>query len=251
MALALLAGCAGAKQDPLARDVARLQEDVRGLRAQRDADRRRIDALEAQLAGLARKGGRAAVPRDLAVVRVEPDAAPDEEGSAFVADVSDDAPSRPRAAARLAEGGPTGGVDAAPSIPTDVELREPSELAGPPPAYVAARDALSAGDAARAAALFEAFVAGAPQDPLADNALVAQGDALVQAGQPARALAAYERVATGYPAGDAVPEALLRYGETCLSLGRKAAAKAAFRRVVEDHPGSAPAEAAKGRLAGL
>lgn len=253
MALAAVGGCAGSGGDPLARDVARLEDEVRRLRTQRDADRARLDALEARVQGMTRVVSDSrgpAIPPGLAVVKVEPRGFGDEEdeGSAFVADVGDDPPERPRPARRTA-GGP--GVDTAPPLPTDVEIKDPPILTGPPAAFTAAEEALRSGDARRAAALFEEFVAASPDDPYADNALVARGDALVRLGEPARALTAYERAASGYPAGDAVPEALLRYGETCLSLGRKTAARVAFERVVQEHPGSAPAEAAKGRLAEL
>jgi TolA-binding protein len=255
-------GCAGSGADPLARDVARLQDEVRRLRTERAADRSRLEALEARVEGMSRDvsiSRRPAIPPGLAVVKVEPGTFEDDEGSAFVVDVGEEPPARPRPAPRVPAGS-TGGVDAAPPLPTDVELKEPPlfaggdakdppVLAGPPAAFLAAEEVLRSGDARRAATLFEEFVAASPDDAYADNALVARGDALVRLGEPGRALAAYERAATGYPAGDAVPEALLRYGETCLSLGRKTAARMAFERVIAEHPGTAPAEAAKDRLA--
>lgn len=271
------AGCAHGEAAPTAREVAALRTEIQGLRRDRDQDRRRLELLEAQLAARsAGKGGsgsgkngvsapalpspssskapeaRAAgyqPPRDLAVVRLAPQAAPtppapqleepEDDSFIFIVDGGDGspAPAARAAGARIAAGGPTGGPDSAPPIATEVELREPDALAGDD-GYESGLASLARGDVDDAVSLLERFLSQHARDGRADNAGLALGDAYRKKQLPGRALQAYERVATDYPAGDAVPDALLRYGETCLSLGRGAAARAAFERLIETHPGT-------------
>lgn len=264
---ASVGACAHAEPaPPWARDVSLLRDELRAMRAEREADKRRLDSLEAHVTALARRADRSggartataslAIPTDLDVVRAKPPhgaarSGDSEDSFLFIAD-SGPGPSRP-APASVAMGGPTGGPDAAPPLPTEVEIKEPG---APPraPDLAALRDglaAIEAGDAAKGAGLLERFVASAPKDPSTDNALVALGDAYRSAGQPGKALSAYERIVTGYPAGDAVATALLRYGETCLALDRKPAARAAFQRLVDEHPSTEAATAARARLKSL
>ncbi len=271
-AAAALSACAH-EEAVTARDLSLLRDEVRMLRADRDADRRKLELLESHVAALAKRPSRPAraesavaargaveIPGDLAVVKVAPRARPrveDEEPIAFIVDRGGGDP-RPRPVAAM--GGPTGGPDVAPPLPTEVELKDPAPIpsgapvlvaAATPPALEQGRAALAAGDAPGAIAILERFVKDAPRDPGADNALLALGDAFAAASKPGKALEAYQRVVTEFPAGDAVARALLRYGETCQGLGRKAAAKAAFERVVDDHAGTDAAEAARARLSGL
>lgn len=263
---ASVGACAHAEPaPPWTRDVSLLRDELRAMRAEREADKRRLDSLEAHVTALARRADRSgaarsaaaslAIPTDLDVVRAKPargaaPAADPDDSYLFIADAG---PGPGRAAPAVALGGPTGGPDAAPPLPTEVELKEPG---APPkqPDLAALRDglaAIEAGDAAKGAGLLERFIGSAPKDPSTDNALVALGDAYRTAGQPGKALAAYERIVTGYPAGDAVATALLRYGETCLALDRKPAARAAFQRLVDEHPSTEAATAARARLKSL
>lgn len=272
LAAALLAGCAHGDA-ATERELARLREQVARLQQVRDQDRLRLEALEAQLAALARRQQEekkapapAAPQHPHSTVRLAPPPAPpapsiEEEEDSFIFIVDrgdgDEAPtSRPSRHARRglpAGGGP--GVDKAPPLPTAIELREPASLAsGParpqgPDAYDDGIAALHAGDAAAAVFHLERFLAAAPRDRRADNAGLALGEAYARQQQPGRALQAWERVATDYPAGDAVPDALLRYGETCRTLGRDAAARAAFERLVRDYPGTEAATRAGAWLA--
>ncbi len=267
-AAAALSGCAHGAAVP-DKELASLREQVRVLRSERDSDRRRLEALEAQLAAMARRQqegkapraesphapSAALPPRNLDVVRLAPAPTPapveeDEDSFVFIVDRGDGeeqapATSRPSRQARRAVGGPIG-VDAAPPVPTDIPLRDP-ELG--PDADDAGLAALGAGDRAGAAAPLERFLAQRPHDRRADNAVLALGEVFRQQNLPGRALQTWERVATEYPAGDAVPDALLRYGETCKKLGRSAAAEAAFRRLVQDYPGTEAAGRAGAYLA--
>ena len=261
-AAAALSGCAHGGGAPDA-ELASLREQVRALRDAREKDHRRIEALEVQLAALARRNEAArtaappAVPPPVPVVKLAPAPAPasapaeeEDDSFVFIVDRGDGAPepapaSRPLRHARRAVGAP-GGVDKAPPLPTDVPLQEPETG---PDAYDEGLALLASGDLAGAAARLERFLAQHPGDRRADNAGLALGEVLRQQQQPGRALQVWERVATDYPAGDAVPDALLRYGETCRALGRGAAADAAFRRVVQDWPGTDAGRRAAAHLA--
>lgn len=244
-------GCAGGAAAPDPSELSSLREEIRALRRDREADRRRLDLVVAQMEALARRTAAetrsaaplVAPPGDLAVVRLEPGsqrtaaALPQAEDDSFIF---------------IADGGSgagaTGGPDKAPSLPTKVELREPEDLVSG--GYEQGMAALAAGNLEGAVSLLERFQRENPRDSRADNAGVALGDALRRLDRPEKALATWEKVATEYPAGDAVPEALLLYGETCLALGRKAAARAAFQRLVDNHPASTFASRARAHLAG-
>lgn len=251
-AAAALSACAHGG-DVSGAEVASLREQVRALRADREQDQRRIEALEVQLSAFARRQQEppraAATPApapQMPVVRLAPTPAPapapaEEEDDSFVfivdrggGDEVSAPASRPTRQARRAVGGAIG-VDAAPPVAVDIDLREPTEG---PDAFDAGMAALAVGDLPTAAKQLERFLAENPADRRADNAGLALGDVLRQQQQPGRALQVWERVATDYPAGDAVPDALLRYGETCRSLGRHAAADAAFRRLASDWSGT-------------
>lgn len=256
VAAALLAGCAHGEAAPN-RELAELRARVLRLQDGREEDRRRIEALEAQLAAMARR--LSAPPRPAPEVPPVHEIAPPtpptpeatlptpdgDDGFVFIVDHGDGhsgGASRPPRQARRSPGG----VDAAPPLPTEIELRDPEDEAA---AYEAGLAALRAGAYAEAAQKLEAFLAASPRNPLADNATLALGEALIGQGLPGRALQAWERVATDYPAGDAVPEALLRYAETCSALGRHAAARAAYERLQQNHPGTEAAARASARLA--
>ncbi|WP_373049046.1 tetratricopeptide repeat protein [Vulgatibacter sp.] len=272
VAAALLSGCAhgGAASEA---ELAGLREQVTRLRQDREKDRRRLEALEVQLAAVARRqqqekqkppapNSARSAPADLSVVRLAPPApapapaAPVEEEDSFVfivdrgdGDEGAAGTSRPLRQARRGMGGPAGGVDTAPPIPTAIELQDPTEPAAGSDRYDAGLDAITRGDLPAAVAELEAFLAAHPRDRRADNAVLALGDVFRQQQMPGRALQQWERVATDYPAGDAVPDALLRYGETCRELGRSAASRAAFERLVQNYPGTQAATRAGAYLA--
>ena len=255
-AAALLVGCAHGNA-ATEKELSRLRGQVQRLQQSRDEDRRRLEAMEAQLAAMVRRQQEqkqqerteAPVPQPLSGVRIEPapvGAPPVEEGEdsfIFIVDRGggEETPtSRPSRHARRGlpvASGP--GVDKAPPLPTAIEIKEPDAPApSGPDAFDDGVAALAANDPAAAVTHLERFLASAPRDRRADNAGLALGEAFALQQMPGRALQAWERVATDYTAGDAVPDALLRYGETCRTLGRGAAAQAAFERLVRDYPGT-------------
>jgi tol-pal system protein YbgF len=252
--LGLLA-CGGGNQ-VAQRDLDRMKEQLQQLRGEVDEGAARIQVLERQIDGLvaqrASQGGGATnwvLPGDLRVVRVEPqlsagdaDEEDDEDSYAYIAL----APSSPAAPAPSAPRGL--GHVAAPPLPTSVELAAPRLEDG---AYEEGDRLFSKGKVQEAIASFERFLEQAPDDPRADNALLAMGEAWLSLGMPGRALEAFEAVVTRYPAGDAVPQALLRYGETTLALGSRATARAAFQRLIERFPRSPAAVQARARLGHL
>lgn len=263
--LAALSACAAREPSAVDAELRSLRAEIRALRADRESDRRRLELLEAHATARSRaapasrdvldapQGALPGAPADLAVVRLERGAGGGdggaEGGSIFIVD---------RGGGR---GGPEGGVDSAPPLDTDVELREPGELAGLAPApapapapavdYEAGVAALAEGKVAEAAALLERFVGANARHAAADNALVSLGEAYARSGQPGRALKVWQRVVSDYPAGDSVARALLRYASTCSELGRKAAARAALERVIQDYPGTEAASEARTGLSGL
>ncbi len=263
-AAAALVGCAHAPPPNSPEELRLLQEEVRGLRAERERDRRKLRALEAQLAARSRKEPQAAPsasrhvpPKDLQVVRLapkaaeqEPEEAEEEDSYAFIAVGGSKPQGRAPRAPRPLAPTPTGGPDAAPALPTVVDLLLPDVEAGQPRGdFEAGLEALEDGDPARALELLERFVRTSPRESRTDDAVLAQGDAWRALHKPGNALQAYERVVRDFPAGDVVPEALLRYGETCLELGRASAAQAAFQRLLQDHPTSVAATRAQVHLA--
>lgn len=243
-----------------AEELRALRDEVRALRAERDLDKRKIRALEALVATVPVASPEQVVAQDaklstlpqLETIRLVPpspvasDEDEEDDSYVFIAD-GGSGPSSPRTTARAVPGRRTGGPDAAPALPVNVELADPDR---PDRSFFdEGIAALEAGEASLAIELLEAFIRSAPRDPRADNAVLAIGDAWLVLERPGNALQSFERVVREYPAGDVVPEALLRYGETCRNLGRESAARAAFERLVRDHPASIAATRAELHLA--
>lgn len=260
-ALVALAGSGCAHAPPAGdAELVHLRERVTQLQQRSEADRRRVDALEAQLAAMARRletqrpapapAPQAPAPAPERVRPAPPPPAPtsaiedeDEDSFAFIVDRGGDelpGTSRPSRQARRGRG-----VDLAPPLPTEVPLREP---ASGPDAYDLGVAALGRGDLDQAEELLASFLTSQPRDSRADNAGLELGEVLLRRGLPGRALSTWEQVVRDYPAGDALPRALLRYGETCRQLGRQAAARAAFQRLVQNHPGTEAASRAQAHL---
>lgn len=234
------------------RDMDRMREQLAQLRGEVDEGAARVHTLERQLDRLVAKlesqeAGASSwvLPGDLRVVRVEPqtpsmaDSSEEEDSFAYIAL----APAQPTAPPPSGARGL--GSEAAPPLPTAVELAAPRLEDG---AYEEGVRRFAEGKVQEAIASFESFLQRSPDDPRADNATLALGEAWLSLGMPGRALEAFEAVVTRYPAGDAVPLALLRHGETSLALGRRATARAAFQRLIERFPRSPAAVQARGRL---
>lgn len=248
----LLGGCAGEKAASR-RDLDRMHEELRQLQLAVAGSESRLRALERQMDLLARReavggGARASayvLPEELEVVRLAPPPeapAPvleedDEDSYAFISigggSFEQEAPRR------------AAGADRAPPLPTHTQLREDPAIRKD---FEEAQALLEAGKLDEGIAKLQAFLGDHPRDLLADNALLALGEAWLLKGAPKRALEAFEGVLRTYPAGDAVPMALLRQGDALLALGDRRRARAAFARLIEEFPGSRPSALARAKL---
>jgi TolA-binding protein len=235
----LLSGCAGGG-DAARRDVDALRAEVRALRKDNEDLARRLDALSGRVevistrlarpaAALAKEEAEKApvIPRDLAVVRVEPSApragrSPPPVPTAI--DIADPDPDRLEALSRR------GGRDIA--AEADGELRRARHRAG----------------AERAHAL-EEFAARYPRHPSADNALVEAAAAHAEAARTYPACELARRAADDYPAGDAMSAALERLAWCESRRGARDAERRLLERLVSEFPRTPAAERAGTRLA--
>ncbi|GAC1347367.1 MAG: hypothetical protein NVSMB23_26510 [Myxococcales bacterium] len=258
---ALLFGCAGARPQP----EARIEELHQALTAQSEQIARqqeRIEQLELRMATLAPRAAAgpahgaaapsspapgASVPRSLQTVKLSPPP-------------GGRRPRSPRA----------NPVDRAPSLPADVQLKEPDESAlaeldepvrpsvdaflresaGADHAYAQAVQLLNEGSHADAQRALLSFAAAHPRHEAADNALYLAGLSLAATGDCAGALPLFRRVPAEYPAGDAVAPALLE-GARCLTRLKQPEARAALGRVTLEFPDTAEAVQARQLLDGL
>jgi TolA-binding protein len=249
--LALVAGCAGARQKPSAE-----ADALRELRSQLDAQsamvaqqQRRIEELEMKLAALA--------------ARSQPQPAQAPARSAPAGTQRTD-PRPPLKTIKLGEGrrlrrDRINPVALAPRLPATLELREPDDdelarLEADPEtvrefdadhAWAEAVQNLNQGKHAAAEIQLLAFVAAYPRHTAADNALYLAGLVRESRGDCASALLLFEAVPQKYPAGDAVPQAMLERGRCLRILGRRDESKAVLMQMQREHPEAA--ETAQGR----
>lgn len=148
-----------------------------------------------------------------------------------------------------------GGVTAAPPAPPPPAAAAPSgggDLAVSEQAdFDAAKTAAAAGDNARAAELFQGFLATYPGGPLASEAQLRRAEALAAAGQTQVAARAYLDAFSGAPQGPNAPPALLGLADSLGKLGKTREACLTLTEVSTRFPGSAAAAAAPGRRAAL
>lgn len=247
-ALAVLGCSAG---DPgLRRDVELMRAEMRTLQHENAETAKRLEALSTKVDLVAARAQRAPaaaekgavpveriVPPDLAVVKMQPQAAR--------AAPRAEAPRKPRRA---------------PPVPVAVPFVEPDpgtlKAMGARPVDLAA-EAQAALDAAHrlsglaAARALEEFSASYPSHPSADNALVEAGMARASAGDDESACALFARCVTEYPAGDALPDAVEQLGECEARKGHTEKARALFDRVTTDFPNASAAKRALERIAAM
>ena len=248
VAAAALAACAAAPARPGAE-----ADEMKELRSQLQAQsalvaqqQRRIEELEVKIAALALK---AQDPARVAPPRADP---------------------RPhvktlKPGGRLRRADRLNPVERAPSLPTEVELREPDSEAlarlSTDPAVESEFDAdhtwaeavrkLNEGRHAEAETDFLAFVAAYPRHSAADNALYLAGLVREVRGDCAGALQLFESVPLKYPAGDAVPSAQLERGRCLRILGRNGEAKSVLDQLALEHPHAAETAQSRQLLQGL
>jgi TolA-binding protein len=92
------------------------------------------------------------------------------------------------------------------------------------------------GEHAKAAAIFDAFVKGAPDDPLAGDAISEAGAAYAALGQFDEAKRRQAQVVKDFPNTPAAKTALLRYGETQNQAGEYQAAAETFGNWFKANP---------------
>lgn len=236
-----------------------MRAEVRALRKDNEDLARRVDALTGRVeiisARLARAPGAASskeeeaakapvIPRDLAVVRVEPPSSP---SGATKAVPGGDAPSVPRPARTP------------PPVPTAVPIADPDPQRLEALSRRGGRDIGAEADAElkrarqraggeRAHAL-EEFAARYPRHPSADNALVEASAAHAEAGRAEAACELARRAADDYPAGDAMSDALERLAWCESRRGARDAERRLLERLVSEFPRTPAAERAGSRLA--
>ncbi|HEY3451913.1 MAG TPA: tetratricopeptide repeat protein [Myxococcales bacterium] len=150
----------------------------------------------------------------------------------------------------------------APSLSTEVALREPDEAAveqmlsdpGPDTSgdeYATALKAISTGEVQRGAFGLQAFADKHPRDERAPTALLQAGVGLLTFGDPQSAVLAFDRVAQDYPLAKEAPEAMMRLADCQLKLKRDDRAKDVYARVMSRYPGTPAAKAAEVGLKNL
>lgn len=210
----VLSACAGGDA-ALRREVDSLRTDLEALRKENLAMARRVDSLVARLERPDERGARPAqppavtrspepaaplVPPDLAVVRVAPPRAAEEDRADREIVLTNTR--RGRSAPRLS-------TDVAVSEPDPDRIDELSQQGGRELSAEAESELASARrktGADRAHAL-ESFVARYPHHPSADNALVEAARQYTEIGRASAACELARRVPREYPAGDAVSAA--------------------------------------------
>lgn len=117
--------------------------------------------------------------------------------------------------------------------------------------FLAAQEALDAGDGARAAMLFAAFRETYPGSPLEPAALLAEGRALEATGDLREAARRYLSVYSDYPNANAAPEALWRLGASLGTLGKVAEACVTLAEVGQRYAGDVAVTEAQDTMAAL
>lgn len=142
---------------------------------------------------------------------------------------------------------PLGGAEAASAAPSAAPALAPAsdalvfdgQLAVSEEAdFVAARDALAAGDASGAEQLFVQFRETYPGSPLEAQALIGEGRALDAQGDTREAARRYLQAYSGYPDVPAAPEALWRLGVSLGALGSVPEACVTLAEVANRYAGS-------------
>lgn len=117
--------------------------------------------------------------------------------------------------------------------------------------FDAALDQFRGGNFTAAEGAFEQFSVLFPDSPYTAEVKFWLGSSQYALGQYAKAIATQAALVDAFPDNPRAADALLNKGFAEIELGRKTAARQTFNLVTERYPGSAAAESARQRLAGL
>lgn len=228
-----LVSCGGAR-DATEKELSELRSELTKLRSDQARAQERLDALEIARGSLRSEAASSDVvpPRpvdpdrpDLAVVRLAPDADPDDTDADTPRPVVRAVGSGGSIVDRGAKGKPTGGAQD--DLDKGIEL-------------------FKAKSWDKSLEVLAGFLVKNPDHPNADVAAFYRGECLAAKGEPRRALEQFEAVATSYPQGSRAPDALLRAAQIYVKLGDRSSADQTKKKLLATYPGS---DAAK-KLAG-
>ena len=255
------AGCATAGGGPIASDLDAIQQQLWKVQKENAALAEQIGLLRDALRAPAADGGAAtaelrmrleALERDLQALRLRADDSERRLGA-----VTQDLRATREALEAVSRSMPLPAPAAAVAV-------TPPPAGAPTPPASAASEALGAlgseelyrrayADYTRGsydAALqgLEAFLARAPDSPLADDAQYLVGEVQFTQGRYPEAVAAFDKLIKTYPKGDKAPSGYLRKGLALLEMNRTADAVIQFQHVVNAFPRSDEARIARERL---
>lgn len=133
-------------------------------------------------------------------------------------------------------------VPTAPSAPVSPASLPPSQQ------YQAGYNAYQAGRYKEARNAFLAYLAGRPEEDLADDAQFYVGESFYNERQFEWALPAYDKLIKSYPKSDKVPAALLKQGLCFASLNYTGDARVVLLKLVESYPSTDEARMAREKL---
>jgi tol-pal system protein YbgF len=227
LAMPGLVSCGGAR-DATEKELSELRSELTKLRSEQARAQERLDALEIASGGL-RSGGAAAGDvaspgkpidpdrPDLEVVRLAPDADPDDPDADTPRPVVRAVGSGGSIVDRGAKGKITGGAQ------DDLDK---------------ALDLYKAKSWDKALEMLAAFLVKNPDHPSADVATFYRGECYLAKGEARRALEQFEAVSANYPQSSRAPDAMLRAAQAYVKLGDKASADQTKKKLLSTYPGS-------------
>ncbi len=106
----------------------------------------------------------------------------------------------------------------------------------------------TAHDNARARYLAQVLLQRAPQDPLADNAMLLVAQSWLAENRAATAVQVFQQLLQTYPTGDVIPDALSSLAEAFVNLRMCTEAQRTLRLLIERHGNTPAGQAARARL---
>ena len=233
--------------------ISTLEEEMRQLRGEIEAQGHRLDELRKRQRNLYGD-----LDRRLRALEIAGQSSGDDGGGSDGSNgggASDSGSSGAGAAAAGGAGasGSGGTADSAGSTGDSADQGEAGAASGTGTqaernAYDAAFNLLKNGRYKEAAEAFRKFIEQHPDGPYADNAQYWLGESRYVTRDFEAALAAFRGVTEEFPDSAKVPDARLKIGYTLYELQRLEDARSALQNVIDEHPGSAVARLAEERL---